>query len=492
MVVPIDRQIRGVNGTASHNNTKNAYVNDALGTLDATGVAQRISAGKISALEAVDAAIARAGAVNTHLNAIVADSFGAARAAAKLTSDGFFNGVPTFIKDTEQVEGFPMRLGSRALPATPCTFNSKYVDQLLSTGLVSLGKTTMPEFGLSGVTECLLTGATRNPWNTDHSPGGSSGGSAALVAAGVVPIAYGNDGGGSTRIPSACCGLVGLKPTQHRLHEIWFTEAAPLQIMCQGIITRSVRDTANYYAACEQHFQNPNLPPLGLVKHPGKERLRVGLFTDSFDGEPSQEETVQAVEQAGKLLESLGHTVEPIKPPFNSQLVDDFFLYWAASAYGTKLNGRELISPDFDPQLMEKNLTTGFCEYYEKRMDQTEAVLARLMNVPNEMRNIFSQYDILLSPTLADTAPEIGYLGTDVDFATHLERIRKWVAFTPIYNAANNPAVTLPLGMSSNGLPIGVQFAAAHNQERQLLELAFEIEAAAPWPRLDQYLQVAK
>lgn len=258
--------------------TLNAFCDDALGDLDAVGVADRIKRKEITPDEAVEAAINRAQAVNPSLNAISTEMYAYAKRMAKKPYPGEFSGVPTFIKDNDDVEGFPTTHGSRAVAGVPAKRSSKFVDQFHSLGLVCLGKTTMPEFGLTGTTESSAHGATRNPWNLDHSTGGSSGGSAAMVAAGVVPLAHGNDGGGSTRIPAACCGLVGLKPTRGRLVNVEGSHLLPVNLVHQGVLTRSVRDTAVFYAGAEKHFRNKDLPDIGLVNGPNSRRLRIGFF----------------------------------------------------------------------------------------------------------------------------------------------------------------------------------------------------------------------
>ena len=224
----------------------NAFANDALGTLDAVGVAEAIAAKKISVAEATEAAISRAEAVNGDLNAIVLKTYDDARNVAGLNEKGLLYGVPSFIKDNENIKGYPTQKGTGAFKAKPAKSNSKYVKQFLSTGVNCIGKSTLPEFGFICSTENERWGITRNPWDTDYTTGGSSSGSAALVASGVVPIAIANDGAGSTRLPASCCGLVGLKPTRDRLMPMFGTETLPVNIVYSGVLTRTVRDTAAF------------------------------------------------------------------------------------------------------------------------------------------------------------------------------------------------------------------------------------------------------
>jgi amidase len=463
----------------------NAYCDDVLETRDGVELAALIAAGDIQASEAIEAAIARARKVNPAINAIVTETFERARNQHETPETGLLAGVPSFIKDTDHVKGVPTLMGSRALPNKPADVSSSFVEQFLSVGLVSLGKSTLPEFGLTATTESLATGSTHNPWNLDYSTGGSSGGSAALVAAGVVPLAHGNDGGGSIRIPAACCGLVGLKPSRSRLADAEGTEKMPINIVCQGVISRSVRDTAAFFAAVEEHYRNPDLPEIGLVQHPGKERLRIGLFTDTPNNTPSHTDSVETTVNAGKLCEDLGHNVERISCPFDMQVMDDFLIYWGLLAFYIYHFGRKLFATEFDKKKLE-SWTLGLSRFFKKNLLKTPFIIRSLKKFSYQYENIFSDYDILLSPTLSHAPPKIGYLGPEVSFETHFERVRQYAAFTPPQNTAGAPAISLPLGFCRNGLPIGIQFAAAYGQEKRLLELAFELEEARPWPLVGQ------
>ena len=265
--------------SASQKTVVSVSRDDVLGISDAVEIARLIRDGDIHPREAVEAAIARAEQVNPLLNAIATPLFESARAEAERPRVGVFAGVPSFIKDNDAVAGSPFLFGSRALPTTPAPKSTPFVEQFLSLGFVNLGKTTMPEFGLTGTTEALLHGPTHNPWRLGFSPGGSSGGSAALVAAGVVPVAHANDGGGSIRIPASCCGLVGLKPSRGRFVDVEGSKLLPVKILHQGMLSRSVRDTAVFVHAAEQYQRNPKLPSVGLATRPGR-RLRIGFFTD--------------------------------------------------------------------------------------------------------------------------------------------------------------------------------------------------------------------
>jgi len=460
-----------------------SYGDDVLGTRDGIELAALIAAGEIKASEAIEAAIARARKVNPALNAIVTETYEQARNQLKKPGTGLLAGVPTFIKDTDPVKGAPTLMGSRAFPNKPADVSSNFVEQFLSVGLVCLGKSTLPEFGLTASTESLATGSTRNPWNLDYSAGGSSGGSAALVAAGVVPLAHGNDGGGSIRIPAACCGLVGLKPSRSRLADIEGAQKMPINIVCHGVISRSVRDTAAFYAAAEEHYRNPDLPEIGLVQHPAKKRLRIGLFTNTPFNTPSHPDSAAVTVNAGKLCEDFGHSVETIACPFEAQVMEDFLIYWGMMAFFIHHFGKKLFKTGFDREKLEL-WTLELSRFFRKNLFKAPFIIKRLKKFPAQYENIFSNYDILLSPTLAHAPPKIGYLGPEISFETHFERLRQYVGFTPLQNMAGAPAISLPMGFSRQGLPIGTQFAAAYGQEQRLLELAFELEEARPWPRV--------
>jgi amidase len=462
--------------------TISAVCDDVLGTADAVEIARRIKAGEIEAGDAVEAAIVRAQRVNPSLNAIATPLFDSARQEAERSQAGVFAGVPSFIKDNDAVAGSPVLFGSRGLPRKPAEKSSPFAKQFLSLGLINLGKTTMPEFGLTGTTEALAHGPTHNPWKLGFSPGGSSGGSAALVAAGVVPIAHANDGGGSIRIPASCCGLVGLKPSRGRVVETEGSELLPVKILHQGMLSRSVRDTAVFFHAAERYYRNPKLPEIGLVTRPGR-RLRIGFFTEFGEDALAHPECVTAVVEAAKLCESLGHSVEQVPPPFDEAFHEDFFLLWATLAFAVTRFGTRIVHPDFDRTKVEE-FTEGLARYFKENVRSVPMAVWRLRKFAHRYARGFDDYDVLMNPTVGMPPPEHGYLGPDVSFETALERSKWFVPFTPIQNVSGGPAISLPLGQSKEGLPLGVQFASPLGDERTLLELALEIEAAAPWPSL--------
>ncbi|MGB1318452.1 MAG: amidase, partial [Flavobacteriales bacterium] len=344
-----------------------AFTDDALGNLDATGVAEAIAKKEISVEEATEAAIARAEKVNPQLDAIKVKAYDDARQYDKLKKDGAFYGVPTFIKDTDNVKGYPTQMGTGAYTSKNARSNSKFVNQFLSSGVNYLGKTTLPEFGLLCATENPKWNITRNPWNTDHTAGGSSSGSAAMVASGAVPIANGNDGAGSIRIPAAINGLVGLKPTRNRLYGMDGAELMPIGIVHQGVLTRSVRDTALFFSEAEKYNHNKRLPKLGHVTSPNKKRLKIALIENRPEGKMGRQgsETVALQQQTAKLLESLGHTVEEIPLPIDADsMIGDFLNYYGFLAYMSSHWGKFVFGAKVDKAQLEP-FTLGLAKRFK-------------------------------------------------------------------------------------------------------------------------------
>ena len=457
--------------------TVHAFCDDALGSLDATAIATLIACGELSQREVAAAAIARAKRLEPHINAIELPLFDAALDAATAAASGAFAGVPTFIKDNTDLKGLPTNQGSAAVNARPAKDDGAFAKQLLAQGFVTLGKSRMPEFGFNASTEYMGLNPVRNPWHLDYSSGASSGGSAALVAAGVVPIAHANDGGGSIRIPAAACGLVGLKPTRGRFIDAESVSSLPVNIVGEGVVTRTVRDTARFYAGMEQVYRNRRLPAVGAVEGPGKRRLRVGLVLDSINGAPTDAATRDTVLQTAKLLESLGHRVSEMPLSIKPGFADDFGIYWGMLSFLVSTFGKQLMSPDFDKRMLD-NLSVGLARHYRKNALKTPAVLYRLKKSQDDYARMFRDYDVVLSPVLSHTTPKLGWLSPEQDFESLFARLLQYVSFTPLNNATGSPAISLPLGATAEGLPIAVHFSGAHGDEKTLLELAFELEQA--------------
>ncbi len=460
-----------------------AFGDDALGDSDATELAELIRTKQVSAAEVCEAAILRAEAMQPLVNAVEYADYDRARAAAEATTSGPFAGVPTYIKDNVDVAGLPTNQGTDAFVAKPAAKDSPVVSQLKALGVNVLGKSRMPEFGFSASTEYVRAEPVRNPWNLDYSSGASSGGAAALVASGVVPIAHANDGGGSTRIPAAVCGLVGLKPSRGRLVPDPADTRLPVPIITQGVLTRSVRDTARFYSGAEGLWRNPKLPPIRSVEGPSRTRLRIAMVVDSVIGTGTDEETRVCVHETAAILEDLGHQVEEIPMPVSRQFAQDFSLYWGVLGLLASRMGTRVFDPAFDVSRTD-NLTKGLAEMCRGQLARTPGMVYRLRRTAKEYRRIFTRHDVLLSPVLTHTTPLLGHLSPTVPFDELFPRLQAYAGFTPLNNASGGPAISLPLGMTTRGLPIGCHFSADIGDERTLLELAFELEAAKPWPRI--------
>ena len=461
----------------------NAFGDDALGDLDAVALVDAMRTGKVSSAELVEAAITREQAVNPALNGLAHEMFDRARAQAATRQGGYFDGVPTFIKDNVDVEGMPTMQGTDAWDPRPQAAHGDFAKFFLATGLIPLGKTQLSEFGFSASAEHPRIGAVRNPWDTDYTAGASSSGSGAFVAAGVVPIAHANDGGGSIRIPAACNGLVGLKPSRGRLPLDKMSRQMPVRLVNDGVLTRSVRDTAAFYREGERIWRNRSLLPIGAVTAPGRERLRIAVVTRSLNRDCSPEMRAHTLQTAA-LLEELGHRVTHLdNNPIPATFADDFLIYWASLAMTLVRTGKRTFGPSFDRERLDK-LTLGLDRHATRNLHRLPLAITRLSRLRKVTERLYRDYDVMLMPTLAEETPRIGHLDPTADYQQVIDRLVDWVAFTPLQNATGEPAISLPLNESDSGMPVGMMFSAPLGHERRLLELAFELEAAKPWPRI--------
>jgi amidase len=461
-----------------------AFGDDALGDLDAVALVDALRTGKVSRPEVIEAAIARTKAVDPALNGLAHENFDQALARASAgTASGYFDGVPTFIKDNVDVEGMPTMQGTDAWEPQPRPADGEFARLLFATGLVPVGKTQLSEFGFSASAEHPRIGAVRNPWDTDYSAGASSSGSGAFVAAGVVPIAHANDGGGSIRIPAACNGLVGLKPSRGRLPlDRWLLQM-PIKIVTNGVLTRSVRDTAAFYREAEHIWRNRRLPAVGAVIGPNAQRLRIAVDTQSVhrDSSPSvRDRTLRTAE----LLEGLGHRVQYLDHnPIPSYFVDDFVLYWALLAMTIVRSGQRTLGQRIDRSRLD-NLSLGLDRHAARNLHRLPLAIARLSRLRRVTERFYRDYDVLLTPTLTDETPRIGHLDPTADYQQVIDRLAEWVGFTPLQNVTGEPAISLPLAESASGMPVGMMLSAPTGHDRRLLELAYELEAAKPFPKI--------
>jgi amidase len=464
--------------------------------LDATAQAELVRSGEASPAELVDAAIARIEEVDPQLNAVITPLFEKAReAAAGDLPDGPFRGVPMLLKDLAcHSAGDPMYEGSKFLRDAGWVEHEDTVlaGRFRQAGFVFCGKTNTPEFGILSTTEPLAFGPSRNPWNPEHSTGGSSGGSAAAVAAGMVPLAHGNDGGGSIRIPASACGLVGLKPSRGR------TPLGPdvgdimTGLVNEHVLTRSVRDCAAVLDAVHGHEPGdpyvapaPERPYLDEVGADAG-RLRIGIRTAppgrQFETDP---ECVRAAEEAGRLLESLGHSVEPVELPFldADDLIANFLMRWTGGiawniAYWERKLGRTCGPEDVEPStwaLAEVGRGHSAGDYL--------SAVERHQVLGTQIAHWYaSGYDLLLTPTMAIQPPPIGSFDHPPDNPLlPIVTATPMAVFTSGLNMTGQPAISLPLHTSEAGLPIGVQLVAPYGREDVLLRVAAQVEEAAPW-----------
>ncbi len=462
-----------------------AFSDDALGDHDAVGLAEEIRSGRISAIEAVDAAIARTEQLQPELNGLACADFERARARASATrpGTGFFAGVPTFVKDNSDVQGLPTQQGCSAYTSPPATEDGDYARMLFGQGLIGLGKTQLSEFGFSASAEFYNADPVRNPWNTAYSSGASSAGSAAFVAAGAVPIAHANDGGGSIRIPAGCNGLIGLKPSRGRVPQDKMIREMPLRIVADGVVTRSVRDTAAFLRESEKHHRNLKLPPIGDIRGPGTKRLKIAVVIDSIGDLRTDPEVADAVRGAAKQLEALGHHVEEIAVPAPEYFLDDFLAYWSVLATFMLATGKRTLGPDFDRRLTD-NLSRGLAKHGLRTAWKLPLTLGRLGASKYVSAKFFRSYDAVLTPVLAMPTPELGWLNPAQPYEVVIDRLIQLVNFTPLQNATGDPAISLPLAMGRNQMPIGVQLGTVQGHEARLLEVAYELEEAVGFARI--------
>lgn len=462
---------------------------DDMGTWDGVATATAIRDGQVSAVEAVRAAIHRAETLDPQIHAFVRHTPERALAAAAAVDARrvagedlpFLAGVPSAIKDLADQAGVATRFGSRAVIDHVPEANGVEVDEFLSSGLVSLGKSATAEFGFVATTEPLFGQPTRNPWDLDHSAGGSSGGAGAMVAAGVVPLAHATDGGGSIRIPAALNGLVGLKPTAERHLRMDKMRYLPIKISVSNVVSRTVRDTAAHMAALERHHRNVDLPPIGHVTGPARRRLRIGVLTHGLN-QPTAAPLVDAVASTADHLATMGHHVDEVTWPVSRRLGDDFVLYWALLALLNATMSARMMGPGFEHDRQDP-FTLGLIDHAKANLTKIPFTVARLRRARTDYAAAFHDMDVLLSPTVARLTPRIGATSPDHSFDELIPWLTDFVQFTPLQNTVGAPAISLPAGMH-DGLPLGIQLAALPGDDRTLLELAYGLDQVAPWPQL--------
>lgn len=451
---------------------------DELARMDALGQASLVKSKEVSPYELVSAAIDRIEKLDGVLNSVVYRNFERALEAAKsYKGTGVFSGVPYVIKGYIEYEGLPATKSSRFFSQAVAHTQSPYVDALDNSGAIVVGLSNMPELAMLPSTEPLLYGATKNPWDLTRSTAGSSGGTAAAVAAGLVPIGAASDGGGSIRMPASHCGLFGLKLSRGR--EIG--NGADF-IVSMGCLSRTVRDTAAYLAVTEN--RSPiGMQPVGMITGASKKRLKIAYTTRNHYGAPPSTDVAKATLSAARLLDELGHqVVEERFEVDGEEFMHHFMIFWSLGAAYAVDSIQSIIKTKPDDSMLEP-WTLGLAEYHHKNANFLSVESAyRYFRVLRTKFELFLQkYDIYLTPVLMTAPPRLGEMAPTVDFNKLLTRVTSYVSYTPMSNAAGNPSMSVPLYWSAEDLPIGSLITAGYGKEALLLSLAYELEQARPW-----------
>jgi amidase len=456
---------------------------------DGLGLAELVRTGEVSAGELLDAAIARTEAVNGELNAIVHKHYEEARAAiAQGLPKGPFTGVPFLLKDLYvALTGTVTSNGSAMFGQQPAQADTTLVERYRQAGLVIFGKTNSPELGLMPVTEPKRYGPSRNPWDTQRTPGGSSGGASSAVAAGIVPLAHASDGGGSIRIPASCAGLVGLKPSRGR------TPSGPLKAEGWGgqsishVVSRTVRDTAAMLdATAGSEAGEAYAAPahsgsfLDCVSHaPGS--LRIAVSREKWGRGEYQPEVLAGLERTIALLQSMGHQVEEARPEYDAQAT--------ASALFTVISANTALAVRQQAALLNCTVAqldmeegTRFTAELGDSVSGADYIQAIQINqlAGRILGNFHDRYDVVLAPTLASEPVPVGHIG-EAPAEEYADRLFAFMGDTGLYNQTGQPSVSLPLHWSSNDLPVGMMFTAAYGNDGLLLQLSGQLEQASPW-----------
>lgn len=464
---------------------------DDVAFLDATAQAGLIRRKEVRPIELVEAAIERIERINPTLNAVVTPMYDHARAAATgELLEGPFAGVPFLLKDLlASYGGVRMTSGSTLLRDFVPDHDSELVKRLKRAGLVILGKTNTPEFGLWPTTEPRLFGPSRNPWNTERTTGGSSGGSAAAVAAGMVPMAHGNDGGGSIRIPASCCGLFGLKPTRARNPLGPDNGDIMSGLVVEHALTRTVRDSALLLDSTsgpdvgDPYWAPPPVRP--FIQEVGADpgRLRIAFTTETATGVPVHADCVNAAKNAAELCADLGHEVVEAAPKVEGEMVLQAFTVVWLSGCASLFNGiARLTGQEARPDQVEP-LTWAMHEM-GRGQSASDYILAvwTLQKVTRLIARFFVDYDVWITPTIAEPPLALGAIDSASDNALEMFfRAGAFVPFTPICNATGQPAMSVPLSWNAEDLPIGTHFVGRFGDEATLFRLAAQLEEARPW-----------
>jgi amidase len=454
-----------------------------LSSYDATGLASLVRSKQVTASEVIEDTIRKIESINSKLNAVIYKTYHRARRlASQFVGDGTFAGAPFLVKDNASIAGIRLTRGSRALRGNIPEKTAPFFAAIESAGLIVVGVTNMPEMGLIDGTENVLYGPTHNPWHLEHSPGGSSGGSAACVAAGILPLAHGTDGGGSLRIRASHCGLFGFKASRGRL--LPGTFAVPVwPRLVDGCLSRTVRDTARYLSIAED--PGTQLPKLGFVSGKSPRRLKIAVMYEGMQGQPPHPEVRKAIDDTAQLCRELGHAVDEATVPLDQRMLSD-----AAERVGAVEVARSMDA------VANATGLTAFEDGFESRAlglreealrrgpfdQQIAAALPTLQAGIATFDQFFRHWDALLSPVVREPVFKTGTRDQRRFAFQELEALlRDYAAYTSLHNICGTAAMSVPLFWDSKGLPLGSQFAARIGAEATLLELAYELEEARPW-----------
>ena len=464
---------------------------DETAFTSAVEIAELVRTGAAGPREVVETSLRRIEALDPALNAFIeVDGDRALADAAKVDMSAPFAGVPIAIKGNVGAEGWTLNSGSKFLAGNRADHSAYLVHRLRRAGFVIVGITNLSEFAILPTTEPRFTGPTRNPWSLEHTPGGSSGGSAAAVAAGLVPLAHGNDGGGSLRIPAACCGLVGLKPSRGRvsvgpdLGDSW--------LACNGVLTRTVADTAHaldilggYEVGDANWAPRPAEPyATAMRRDPGK--LRIAVTADNPLGVVPPPDAIEGLRGAAGIFAALGHEVVEAAPAMPPAEVLDIFInvFGPLIALGidsaVRVLGREPAEDEIEPlsrAILQRARNTPSISYM--------GAMAQLQALARGLVAFWADYDVLITPALGERPLPIGEChGMGADPPADLARSGRFTPYTSLFNITGQPAISVPIGLGSDGLPTGVQIVGRPLNEEVLLQLAAQLEAAHPWAQL--------
>lgn len=453
---------------------------------DALGLANLVRNKEVAPKELLQTALTLVEKTQGSINSIAYTDAQLGEQNTKSDGEGIFHGVPFLVKELLSYPGLPTAMGSRMFVNNAPSTGSEYSRRIDASGLVTFGNTTSSEFGLLGSTETILHGITRNPWNPDFSAAGSSGGSAAAVAAGIVPMAHASDGGGSIRIPASVCGLFGLMPSAGRCVPAMDNGGPFGDLVIEHCISKSVRDSAAFLSVTEDkgtQSRSPKFAPIGEVTEIDPRPLRIGVYTTSLMGTEADPEVVAVIEKTRQLCEDLGHEIVPIDGPnVDGKAVSLAFFTLAGLTLDQVCKMMEpMLQRPVDENFIEP-FTFQLVQWFRSlENDAVPNAMEVIRQSANLMLQFFDQYDVLLCPTLTTEPKPLGYLSPKLDRETLVERTEQYVGYTPIHNISGMCAMSVPLFLSSSGLPLGSHFAAKPGAESTLLSLAYQLETAAPW-----------